>query len=95
MDLTAAVSVTAGVQLPDVCTLLLGRIPSSHLQETAPYTGRQTGAARGGMLAFSQHENEKCVSGSGISRQFTSCSQLYQSSFMEDFLAYLHVLERV
>lgn len=32
--------------LPDACTLLLGHTPSSHLQETAPCTGRQRGAAR-------------------------------------------------
>lgn len=92
MDLIAAdpVSVTDGVQLPDVYTLLLGRIPSSHLQETAPCTGRQTGAARGHMLAFSHYQAEKLISGSGIYMQFTSCSQLCESSLMEDFLAYLH-----
>lgn len=40
-------SVRVGVLLPDVCTLLWGRIPSSRPQETAPCTGRQIGAARG------------------------------------------------
>lgn len=42
-----AVTVTHMVLLPDACTLLSGHTPSSHLQETAPCTGRQTRAARG------------------------------------------------
>ncbi len=41
------VSVTVCVLLPDVCTLLPGRTPSSHPQETAPCTGRQTRAGDG------------------------------------------------
>lgn len=39
--------VTAPVELPDVCILLLGHTPSSRPQETALCTGRQTRAARG------------------------------------------------
>lgn len=41
------ITVTDMVLLPDACTLLLGHTPSSHQQETAPCTGRQTRAARG------------------------------------------------
>lgn len=39
--------VTAPVELPDVCILLLGHTPSSRPQETALCTGRQTRAAGG------------------------------------------------
>lgn len=41
------VTMTDMVLLPGACTLMLGHAPSSHQQETAPCTGRQTRAARG------------------------------------------------